>query len=76
MHRTHQPCKTSLGTSLAQWTPSMAIGGGATIFIATRFMATRRRQPHLKPNKKYNKPNVKINIINEGYLYTMGVLQK
>jgi hypothetical protein len=54
----------------------MAIGGGATIFIATRFMATRRRQPHLKPNKKYNKPNVKINIINEGYLYTMGVLQK
>jgi hypothetical protein len=52
---------TNLGPSLAQWTPFMAIRGGATT-------------SETKKNK-YNKPNVRINIISEGYFYTMKVLQ-
>jgi hypothetical protein len=52
--------QTNLGPSFAQWTPFMAIEEG---------------QRHLEPKKKYSKPNVKIIIINEGYFYTMNVLQ-
>jgi hypothetical protein len=51
-----------LGPSLAQWTPSMATRGGATTFETIK--------------NKYNKPNVKINILYEIYFYMMKVLQK
>jgi len=53
--------RTNLGPFLAQWTPSMAIRGKATTSKTKK--------------NKYNKPNVKINILNEGYLYMMKVLQ-
>jgi len=52
---------TNLGPSLARWTPFMVIRRGATTFENQK--------------NKYNKPNVKINIISEGYFYMMKVLQ-
>jgi hypothetical protein len=60
MHRTHQPCKQI-------WAHTMPNGP---------LWQSEKGQPHLKPKKnKYNRPNVRINILNEGYFYTMKVLQ-
>ncbi len=40
------------------------------------FYGNWRRGNHIWNQKnKYNKPNVRINIINEGYFYTMKILQ-
>jgi len=51
MHCTHQPYKQIWAHPLPKWTPSMVIGGGAT--TSEIF--------------KKKKPNVKLNIMDEGY---------
>jgi hypothetical protein len=67
--------QTNLGPSLAQWTPSMATRRGATTSMVTPFMVIGRGATTFETKKKYTKPNVIINILDESYFYTMRVLQ-
>jgi hypothetical protein len=48
----------------------MATKGGATTFMATPLMAIRRGAITSKTQKKYNKLNVRINILDEGIVKT------
>ncbi len=60
MHCTHQPYKKIWAHPLPNGHPLWQLEEG---------------QSYLKPKTQYNKPSVKINILNEGYFYTMRVLQ-
>jgi hypothetical protein len=61
MHYTHQPYKQIWAHPLPNGHP---------------LWQSEEGQLHLKPENKYNKRNVRINILDESYFYTMKVLQK
>jgi hypothetical protein len=67
--------QTNLGPSFAQWTPFLATTRRATTSMATPSMAIGGGATTYETKKKYNKHNVRINILNEGYFYTTRVLQ-
>jgi hypothetical protein len=49
---------------------------GPILYLMDTFYGKWRRGNHIRNQKnKYNKPNVKINIMDEGYFYIMRALQ-
>jgi hypothetical protein len=76
MHCTHQLCKQIWAHPLPNGHPLWQLKKGQSYLWQHLLWQLEEGQPYLKPKKKYNKFNVRINIMDEGYSYTMRVLQK